>query len=119
MNDSGRTFTDLSWLEIAHVFAEMVDARVIVKYIGGYLCSVDYNYVMPGGACCCTGFAKIKDTADESAEWLMRRIFMYASELNFPGFKLPELHFESKEDLALKLAAAGIYPEFSWTHGSG
>lgn len=119
MGDNGRSFADLSWLEIAHVFAGMVGARVVVEYIGGYSCSVDYHYITPGGLRCCTGFAKTKGTADESAEWLMRRIFMYAPELNFPRPMLPELRFESKEDLALKLAAAGIDPEFSWTHRSG
>lgn len=49
----------------------------------------------------------------------MRQIFRYGSDLNFPGLKLPELQFESKEDLAVKLAAAGIDPEFSLTHRSG
>lgn len=119
MDNSGRSFADLSWLEIAHVFAGMVGAHVVLEYISGYSCSVDYHYTTRDGVHSCTGLAKIKDTAEESAEWLMRRIFMYAPGLNFPGLKLPELCFESKEDLALKLAAAGIDPEFSWTHGSG
>ena len=26
VNDKGRTFTELSWLEIAHVFAELIGA---------------------------------------------------------------------------------------------
>lgn len=120
MNDSGRTFTELSWLEIAHVFAELVGAHVIVDYKGGYSCSVDYRYNTQAGVhYCTTGLAKTRDTADESAEWLMRQVFRYGPDLNFPGLKLPELQFESKEDLAVKLAAAGIDPEFSLTHRSG
>lgn len=119
MNDSGRTFTELSWLEIAHVFAELVGAHVVVDYKDGYSCSVDYHYTAQGGVHCCTGLGKTKNTAEESAEWLMRQIFRYGSDLNFPGLKLPKLQFESKEDLAVKLAAAGIDPEFSLTHRSG
>ena len=119
MHDHGRTFTELSWLEIAHVFAELVGAHVIVNYKGGYSCSVDYHYTTQAGMHCCTGLTKTRDTADESAEWLMRQIFKYGSDLNFPGIKLPELQFESKDDLAVKLAAAGVDPEFSLTHRSG
>lgn len=119
MNDNGRTFTELSWLEIVHVFAELVGAHVIVNYKGGYSCSVDYYYTTQAGVHCCTGLAKTRDTVEESAEWLMRQIFRYGSVLNFQGLKLPELQFESKEDLAVKLAAAGIDPEFSLTHRSG
>lgn len=119
MNNSGRTFTELSWLEIAHVFAELVGARVIVDYTSGYSCSVDYHYTIRDGVHCGTGLHKIKNTAEESAEWLMLQIFRYGPDLNFPGLKLPKLQFESKEDLAVKLAAAGIDPEFSLTHRSG
>lgn len=119
MNDSGRTFTELSWLEIAHVFAELVGAHVVVDYNGGYSCSVDYHYTTQGGVHCCTGLGKTKNTAEESAEWLMRQIFRYGPDLNFPGLKLPGWRFESKEDLAVKLAVAGIDPEFSLTHRSG
>jgi len=119
MHDHGRDFTELSWLEITHMFAELVGARVVVDYTSGYSCSVDYHYTTQGGMHCCTGLAKTRDTADESAEWLMRQIFKYGSDLNFPGLKLPGLQFESKEDLAVKLAAAGIDPEFSLTHRSG
>ena len=118
MNDSGRIFTELSWLEIAHVFAELVGAYVVVDYTSGYSCSVDYHHTTQGDVYSCTGLAKARDTADESAEWLMRQIFRYGSDLNFPGLKLPELQFESKEDLAVKLAAAGVDPEFSLTHRS-
>ena len=119
MSDSGRTFTELSWLEIAHVFAELVGVRVVVRYTAGYSCSVDYHYTTLDGTQCCTGLAKTMNTAEESAEWLMRQVFMYGSDLDFPGLKLPEMQFESKEDLAVKLAAAGIDPEFSLTHRSG
>lgn len=119
MHDHGRIFTELSWLEIAHVFAELVGAYVVVDYTSGYSCSVDYHYTTQGDVYSCTGLAKTKNTAEESAEWLMRQIFRYGSDLNFPGLKLPELQFESKEDLAVKLAAAGIDPEFSLTHRSG
>ena len=68
---------------------------------------------------CCTGLAKAKDTAEESAEWLVRQVFRYGSDLEFPGLRLPELSFSSREDLELKLAAAGVDPEFSLTHRSG
>lgn len=119
MNDSGRTFTELSWLEITHVFAELVGARVVVDYTSGYSCSVDYHYTTRGGVHCCTGLAKTKNTAEESAKWLMQQVFKYGPELNFQGVKLPKLQFESKEDLFVKLAAAGIDPEFSLTHRSG
>ena len=123
MHDHGRDFTELSWLEIAHVFAELVGARVVVDYTSGYSCSVDYRYTtLDGEQCCteyCTGLARTRDTAEESAEWLMRQVFRYGSALDFPGLKLPELQFESKEDLAVKLAAAGVDPEFSLTHRSG
>lgn len=119
MHNHGRDFTELSWLEIAHVFAELVGARVVVDYTSGYSCSVDYHYTTQGGVHCCTGLAKTKNTAEESAEWLIRQIFRYGSDLNFQGLKLPELQFESKEDLMVKLTAAGIDPEFSLTHRSG
>lgn len=118
MHNHGRDFIELSWLEIAHVFAELVEARIVVNYTSGYLCSVDYHYTTRGGVHCCTGLAKTKNTAEESAEWLMRQIFRYGSDLNFQGLKLPGLQFESKEDLIVKLAAAGVDPEFSLTHRS-
>lgn len=119
MHDHKRDFIELSWLEIAHVFAELVGARVIVNYKGGYSCSVDYHYTTRDGVHSCTGLAKTKNTAEESAEWLMQQVFRYGPDLNFPGLKLPGLQFESKEDLAVKLAAAGIDPDFSLTHRSG
>ena len=119
MHDNRRDFTELSWLEIAHVFAELVGAHVVVDYTSGYSCSVDYHYTTRDGVHSCTGLAKTKNTAEESAEWLMRQIFRYGPNFNFPGLKLPGLQFESKEDLALKLATAGIDPEFSLTHLSG
>ena len=119
MHDNRRDFTELSWLEIAHVFAELVGAHVVVDYASGYSCSVDYHYTTLDGVHSCTGLAKTKNTAEESAEWLMRRIFRYGPNFNFPGLKLPGLQFESKEDLAVKLATAGIDPEFSLTHRSG
>ena len=119
VNDKGRTFTELSWLEIAHVFAELIGAQVVINYKSGYSCYVDYHYTRQDGIQCCTGVAKIKDTAEESAEWLMWHIFRYGPDWNFPGIRLPELQFESKEELALKLAVAGIDPEFSLTHRSG
>lgn len=118
MHDHGRDFIELSWLEIVHVFAELVGARVVVNYASGYSCFVDYHYTTRGGVYCCTGLAKTKNTAEESAEWLMRQIFRYGSDLNFQGLKLPRLQFESKEDLMVKLTAAGIDPEFSLTHRS-
>lgn len=119
MNDHGRTFAELSWLEIAHVLASLAGARVVVDYSTGYSCSVDYSYTTPDGLHCRTGLAKRRDTAEESAEWLMRQIFAYMPFMDFPGLALPELQFTSKEDLALKLAAAGVDPEFSLTHRSG
>ena len=120
MHDNRRDFTELSWLEIAHVFAELVGAHVVVvDYVSGYSCSVDYHYTTLDGVHSCTGLAKTKNTAEESAEWLMRQIFRYGPSFNFPGLKLPGLQFESKEDLAVKLATAGIDPEFSLAHRSG
>jgi len=118
MDNSRRRFSDLSWLEIVHVFAELVRARVVVNYTSGYSCSVDYYYTTLDGVHCCTGLAKTKSTTEESAEWLMRQIFKYGSNLNFQGIKLPEIQFDSKEDLELKLALVGIDPEFSLTHRS-
>ena len=119
MHDNRRDFTELSWLEIAHVFAELVGAHVVVYHASGYSCSVDYHYTARDGVHSCTGLAKTKNTAEESAEWLMRQIFRYGPSFNFPGLKLPGLQFESKEDLAVKLATVGIDPEFSLTHRSG
>ena len=116
MHDYGRDFTELSWLEIAHVFAELVGAHVVVNYTIGYSCSVDYHYTTRDGVHSCTGLATTKNTAEESAEWLMRQIFRYGPNLDFPGLKLSELQFESKEDLAIKLAVVGIDPGFSLTH---
>ena len=74
MHNNRRDFIELSWLEIAHVFAELVGAHV-VDYTSGYSCSVDYHYTTRDGAHSCTGLAKTKNTAEESAEWLMRQIF--------------------------------------------
>ena len=119
MHDNRRDFTELSWLEIVHVFAELVGAHVVVDYTSGYSCSVDYHYTTRDGVHSCTGLAKTKNTAEESAEWLMRQIFRYGPNFNFPGLKLPGLQFESKEDLAVKLATVGIDPEFSLKHRSG
>lgn len=100
------------------MFAVLVGARVVVDYGSGYSCSVDYHYTTQGGVFCCTGLTETRDTADESAEWLIRQVFRYASILRFPGISLPEIQFGSKEDLELKLAA-GVDPEFSLTHRSG
>lgn len=119
MNDHGRTFAELSWLEIAHVLASLMGARVVVDYSAGYSCSVEYDYTTRDGVYCHTGLASRRDTAEESAEWLVRRVFEYMPFMGFPGLALPELRFTSKEDLALKLAAAGVDPEFSLTHRSG
>ena len=60
VNDKGRTFTELSWLEIAHVFAELIGAQVVINYNSGYSCYVDYHYTRQDGIQCCTGVAKIK-----------------------------------------------------------
>ena len=60
MHDNRRDFTELSWLEIAHVFAELVGAHVVVDYASGYSCSVDYHYTTRDGVHSCTGLAKTK-----------------------------------------------------------
>ena len=60
VNNKGRTFTELSWLEIAHVFAELIGAQVVINYKSGYSCYVDYHYTRQDGIQCCTGVAKIK-----------------------------------------------------------
>lgn len=99
MLDRERNFTDLGWLEIAHVFAELVGAHVVVYYGSGYSCSVDYHYTSPDGREACTGLTEFMASAEESAELLMRRVFKYAPQLRFPGIALPEIDFESKDDL--------------------
>ena len=119
MRDRGRELTELSWLELVHVFAELLGADVSTTYSAGYDCRIDYVYTTSEGVSCCTGLSKPAGTAEESAEHLLREVFKYMADLNFPGLQLPKLNFDTKEDLAVKLAAAGVDPEFSLTHGSG
>lgn len=119
MHNHGRELTELSWLELVHVFGALVGAKADIDYSRGYSCRIDYKYTNPAGTKCCTGLAKSADTAEEAAEIFLHRVFKYMSGCSFPGLKLPELEFESKEDLAIKLAAAGVDPEFSLTHRGG
>ena len=119
MHDHGRDLTDLGWLELVHVFAELLGAKVRVDYLAGYSCRIDYVYTSTDCVKCCTGLSARGDTAEEAAEHFLHRVFKYMSGCSFPGLKLPELEFGSKEDLAVKLAAAGVDPEFSLTHRSG
>lgn len=121
-----RRLSDMSWLGIVHVFAELCGVDVKARYSGGYWCEVDYSWTKPlnadGGPSVltyCTGLSKGYPDEEESARHLLRGVFRYTGAETGPFKALPRLEFETKEELELKLAAANFDPEFMLTHRSG
>lgn len=122
-----RRLSDLPWLGIVHVFAELCGVAVDVRYFVEYGCEVDYKWRErvngDGGPTVHsyqTGLSKMFDDEEKSAKHLLQGLFRHYARDGIGPFKgLPEISFETKEELEMKLVAAGYDPEFMLAHRCG
>ena len=121
----GRRLRDLSWTSIVFLFADIYGVGVHTRYSGDFGCEIDYVWTAAaaadGGPAVVnhsTGLSKWFADDEESAKWLLQRVF--GLECPLAKFKdLPRLSFDTKEELELKLAAAGYDVRFRLTHRCG
>ena len=115
--------SDLTWLEITHVFADLAGANVKLGY------SPDFSYVSVEtvwkpeenpSMVMASGLGCGGETADDACKAYLMRVFSNCE--SFPGrcgLKIPRLSFSSKEELELGLAAAGMDVQFMLGHRYG
>jgi len=111
--------TGLSWLEIAHVFAELSSANVRLNYRALDRVAAEFVWYEDGvtyGSGCGVSAAD----SESACKALIRTVFRYYDR--FPGkhgFSIPKLDFDSKEELELGLVTAGIDVKFMLGHRCG
>lgn len=119
----GRQLKDLSWLEIVHVFADLLCVEVSVRWHGGFdWCEVEFSW-HEGRTPYASGLGKNACSPEESAKCLMKNL-LTNSTLSSTGphsdsIKFPRISFDSQEELQMKLEVAGVNVHFMLTHRCG
>ena len=121
--DLRRQLKDLSWLEIVHVFADLLCVQVSVRWHGGFdWCEVEFRW-QNGNISYTSGFGKNACSPEESAKCLIKNLLMNSSLYSIgphsDSIKFPRISFNSKEEMQMKLEVARVNVYFMLTHRCG
>lgn len=115
-----RQLKELSWLEIVHIFANLMCINVTIDWHGDFDgCKVEFTW-NEENALWSSGYGVNAESPEESSRQLLKQMLYnhaigpYKDKISFP-----KIIFDSKEELQMKLEIAGCDLLYMISHRCG